>query len=499
MKSILDNIGLHEPNIIAIEDMNFNLSYGDLYINVMEVSEIIKNFSSRAIGLYIDNSTLWIIISLAIQKANKAIVPIPPFFSPLQIKHVINDCGIDTIITDRQLTKEQFPPLHKGNDYQWRDKNYSCYKIINQTLQNCNLDEDISMVTYTSGSTDQPKGVCLSNKSLLDVSESIANVLSPLSLQRHLCLLPLSTLLENIAGVWAPFISGSSVITRPLHEIGFSSSNKLDPKLFIACLNQYQPDSIILLPEMLKLLVGCAVSGISMPKSLKFCAVGGAKVNRSLIERAHELNIPAFEGYGLSECASVVSLNTPDQNKPGTSGKALPHAKIRISPDNEIEVAGSTLYRYLNNNTCFKDTYFPTGDLGYIDDDGYLIIQGRKKNMFITSYGRQVCPDWIENILTSHPYISQASIYGEALPHNLCVIVPTHKDVSIENLEQAINMINEELPDYARINNFITANSAFTRENELLNMSGQLNREQIWAKYIAKFDNNDINIYANSF
>lgn len=498
MKSILENIGTHEPNNIAIEDSNLSLSYADLYKNVIEVSEIIKNISSRAIGIYIDNSALWIIISLAIQKANKVIVPIPPFFSPLQIKHVINDCSIDTIITDRQLTNEQFPPIHKDGDYQWHDKIYSCYKVINQTHQKCNLDKDISMVTYTSGSTDQPKGVCLSNDSLLAVSVSIANVLSPLSLQRHLCLLPLSTLLENIAGVWAPFISGSTVITRPLHEIGFTSSNKLDPKIFIACLNQYQPDSIILLPEMLKLLVGCAVSSSSMPKSLKFCAVGGAKVNRSLIERAHELNIPAFEGYGLSECASVVSLNTPNQNKSGTSGKALPHAKIRISSDNEIEVAGSTLYRYLNNNTCYKDTYFPTGDLGHLDDEGYLVIQGRKKNMFITSYGRQVCPDWIENILTNHAYIFQASIYGEALPHNICVIVPAHKDVSTKDLEQVINLTNKELPDYARIKSFITATSAFTRENRLLNMSGQLNREQIWAKYIAKFDNNNINIYANS-
>jgi long-subunit acyl-CoA synthetase (AMP-forming) len=494
MKSILDNIKSHDSCNIAIEDENLNLSYGDLYKNVIEVSEIIKSFPSRAIGIYIDNSALWIIISLAIQNANKAIVPIPSFFSPQQIKHVIHDCGIDTIITDRQLVKEQFPPLHNGNDYQWKDKSYFSYRVIDQKQQRCKLDEAISMVTYTSGSTDQPKGVCLSNESLLAVSESIANVLNPLSLQRHLCLLPLSTLLENIAGVWAPFISGSTVITRPLHNIGFTTSNNLDPKTFIACINQHQPDSIILLPEMLKILVGCAVSSNLLPRSLKFCAVGGAKVNPSLIKHAHNLNIPAYEGYGLSECASVVSLNTPSQNKSGTSGKALPHAKIRISPQNEIEVMGSTLNRYLNTNTCFNDAYFPTGDLGYLDEEGYLVIQGRKKNMFITSYGRQICPDWIENILTSHPYISQACIYGEALPHNLCVIVPAHKDVSIDDLEKAINLINNELPDYARVNEFITASSAFTPDNRLLNMSGQLNRQQIWANYIAHFDSNDTNI-----
>jgi long-subunit acyl-CoA synthetase (AMP-forming) len=272
----------------------------------------------------------------------------------------------------------------------------------------------------------------------------------------------------------------------------------LDPKFFIACLNQCQPDSIILLPEMLKLLVGCSIAGHSLPISLKFCAVGGAKVNHSLIERAHEQNIPAYEGYGLSECASVVSLNTPSQNKPGTSGKPLPHAKIRISPDNEIEVAGSNLYRYLNNKTSFKDSYFPTGDLGYLDDDGYLVIQGRKKNMYITSYGRQVCPDWIEDILTTHPYISQASIYGEALPYNLCVIVPSHKDVSRRDLEHAISHVNKDLPDYAQVNYFITAFSAFTRDNGLLNNSGQLNRDKIWESYLDEFETNNFKLNTHS-
>lgn len=493
MKSIIESIASHEPSIIAIEDSNFYLSYGDLYNNVIEVTKIINEIPSRAIGIYIDNSALWLIISLAIQNANKVVVPIPPFFSRLQIKHVIDDCGIDTVITDHQVSKMLFPELNISNHYQWRNKSYYFYMTASQH-HNCKLDDDISMVTYTSGSTDQPKGVCLSKESLFEVSDSVATLLKPLSLQRHLCLLPLSTLLENIAGVWAPFISGSTVITIPLSDIGFTTSNNLDPKTFIACLNQHIPDSIILLPEMLKLLVGSAISGSSLPKSLRFCAVGGAKVNRSLIERAHELDIPAYEGYGLSECASVVTLNTPDQNKPGTSGKALAHSKIRISSENEIEVAGSTLYRYLNENTCFEDAYFPTGDLGYLDNDGYLVIYGRKKNMFITSFGRQVCPDWIENILTTHPYIAQATIYGEALPNNLCVIVPAHKDVSIEDLQQVIDQLNNELPDYARVNDFIITFSVFTRDNGFISVNGQLNREQIWAHYLTKFESNNTKI-----
>jgi len=240
---------------------------------------------------------------------------------------------------------------------------------------------------------------------------------------------------------------------------------------------------------MLKLLVGCTVSGLSLPKSLKFCAVGGAKVSNTLLEHAHKLKIPAYEGYGLSECASVVTLNTPNQSKSGTSGKALPHVQIRISSENEIEVAGSTLNRYLNQKACFKGTFFPTGDLGYLDDEGYLVIQGRKKNMFITSYGRQICPDWIENILTGHAYVSQATIYGEALPYNLCIIVPSHKDVSIEDFENLVSQINSELPDYAQINQFIIEPNAFTRENGYLSIGGQFNRELIWANYLSRFEN----------
>ncbi len=489
MDSIIKSIACNNPSTVAVEDSNIKINYQELGKYITEFTATLRELDPQSIGLFIDNSLLWIIVSLAARNANIAIVPLPAFFSKQQISHIIKDCQLDVIISDRPLTNELTQKLQNIDRCLFHDNPWYIYKTYHKTQHNLVLDNNIAIVTYTSGSTGTPKGVCLSESALLNVAQSIADSLEPIGLQRHLCLLPLSTLLENIAGVWAPFLSGSTVITLPLQKIGFNSSNKLDPKTFLSCLNKVKPDSIILLPEMLKLLVGLGISGAKLPDSLRFCAVGGAHVNRSLIKRAHSLGIPVFEGYGLSECASVVSINTPSQNKVGTCGKPLPHAGVRITSDNEIEISGSTLVRYLHDHESFADAYFPTGDLGYIDSDGYLTILGRKKNMYITSYGRQICPDWIENILTGHPHIAQATVYGEALPNNLGVIVPAHQDIKANDIERAIKELNNELPDYARVHDFIIASSPFTQANNFLTFSGQLNREDIWNHYLPFFDN----------
>jgi long-subunit acyl-CoA synthetase (AMP-forming) len=231
---------------------------------------------------------------------------------------------------------------------------------------------------------------------------------------------------------------------------------------------------------MLQAMVAAGEGGASMPSSLRFIAVGGAPVAPSLLQRAYQLGLPVFEGYGLSECASVVALNAPDCSRLGSVGRALPHVSVSFSADGEILVSGSTFLGYLGHE-CPPQPW-PTGDLGYVDAEGFLHLTGRKKSLFITSFGRNVAPEWVERELTQQPAIAQAALFGECTPLNVVVIVP-RPGFSEDEIETAIELVNQSLPDYARASTWLKASAPFTQKNGLLTANGRLKREAILEAY----------------
>jgi long-subunit acyl-CoA synthetase (AMP-forming) len=221
---------------------------------------------------------------------------------------------------------------------------------------------------------------------------------------------------------------------------------------------------------------------------LRFVAVGGAPVAERLLLGARALGIPVYEGYGLSECASVVSLNTPLHASAG-SGRPLPHAHIDFSDEGEILVAGATMLGYTGG--AAHEGFWPTGDLGFLDAEGALHITGRKKNMFITSFGRNVAPEWVERELTLAPEIAQAAVFGEGRPWNVALIVPRGVGAEvIARIDRAIEEANLRLPDYARVRCWLPAREPFTPANGQMTPNGRLRREAILAAYrqdIAQF------------
>ena len=193
-----------------------------------------------------------------------------------------------------------------------------------------------------------------------------------------------------------------------------------------------------------------------------------------------------FEGYGLSESASVVALNTPNANKIGSAGKPLPHLKIQFSSENEILVKGANYLAY-TTQTEEAHEWLATGDIGYLDDDGFLFINGRKKNIFITSFGRNVSPEWVERDLTSAASIAQACVFGEAKPWNVAIIT-TKPGAASSLLAGDIAQINQHLPDYARITKWLLADAPFSVANGQLTPNGRLKRDAIGQMYQDKIN-----------
>jgi long-subunit acyl-CoA synthetase (AMP-forming) len=305
---------------------------------------------------------------------------------------------------------------------------------------------------------------------------------------RHLSILPLSTLLENIAGLYVPLLAGATTILMPSAQVGLSGATGLNIATMMEALNASRATTTVLTPELLNALVSAIEAGYTKPPYLRFVAVGGASVSPQLLNRSAAIDLPVYEGYGLSECASVVALNTSHSKKIGSVGKPLPHVTIRFGGYGEILVKGACLLGYVGDAENEQTTqYFPTGDIGHLDDEGYLYITARKKNQFITSFGRNVAPEWVERELTMSPFIAQAAVFGEAKPWNVAIIVPAKSAIPTE-IDIAIATINQSLPDYARVSQWILAAAPFSPQNNQLTANGRLRRIAIWQQYQEKID-----------
>jgi long-subunit acyl-CoA synthetase (AMP-forming) len=322
------------------------------------------------------------------------------------------------------------------------------------------------------------------------VAQSIEQALRSLQIKRHLNVLPLSVLLENIAGVYTALACGAENTCLPLNEVGLHGSSNFDAVACIAAIEKYQAESIILLPQMLQAIVAQSTKQDPRLKSLKFVAVGGGKTPVALIKTAKAMGIPVYEGYGLSECASVVALNTPNDERIGSVGKVLSNRIVRVSKDGEIEVKNVDLPHYLesteeltNNPTSADDTWLPTGDLGHLDDEGFLYLDGRKKNVLITSFGRNISPEWPESLLLGSGLFKQAIVVGDGQAQLSALLVTAKDDVSDEAIQLAITSVNQDLPDYAQIGPWMLADEPFTPNNGLATANGRLKRDLIKNKF----------------
>lgn len=488
MSKVLDAIRHHSrsrhpsPALLA---GGLSLSYAWLAGEIRHMAGSISQQGIRCLALALDNSPGWIAADLGAVAVSVPTLPVPAFFSPAQVAHALADAGADALLTDEPARLEG---VLEAARIPYRATRTS--RIADRTLHwlalglpRRTLPPGTAKITYTSGTTGSPKGVCLSQSTLELVARSLATSVGLRRSDRHAALLPLATLLENVAGIYAPLFAGATVLLPGSAETGLSGSSQTDAGRLLDTLARSAASTTILLPEMLKTLVGALEAGGKRPDRLRFAAVGGATVAPRLLAEATERGLPVFEGYGLSECGSVVTLNVPAQHRPGSVGRPLPHVRLNVDEAGEIRVGGAVMLGYAGEGGTPRP--WPTGDLGHIDADGFLHITGRKRNAFITSFGRNVSPEWVEARLTASPLIAQAAVFGEGRPWNTAVLVSPAADAFEGRalIDRHIATVNADLPDYARVSAWIEADAPFTPENDQLTPNGRLRRDAIWRAY----------------
>lgn len=437
----------------------------------------------RVLAIAAGNSPDWVIADLAAQRAGIPVVPLAPFFSAAQVVHALADSGADAIAADEHgSTALRSLPTRFAREL---TEELTLLRIAPGNRARP-LPPGTAKISYTSGTTGAPKGVCLAQSALDRVAAGLHETVGAIGMSRHLCLLPLAVLLENVAGVYAPLISGGEIALPPLETTGILGASGLDAERLVACIAMFEPESIILLPQLLAGLVGAVERGASLPGSLRFAAVGGGVVGKALLDRAGEAGIPVFEGYGLTECGSVVALNTPAANRRGSVGRPLPHCRVRIGACSEVFVEGASLQAYIGEGKAHRGEV-ATGDIGSIDADGYLHISGRRKNVLITAFGRNLSPEWVEATLTATAPIAQAALFGDGKPFNVAVIAAA-RGASIAAIETAVATANRSLPDYARVRHWVPAAEPFSTADGTTTANGRLCRNRIGERYRAEIE-----------
>lgn len=275
-----------------------------------------------------------------------------------------------------------------------------------------------------------------------------------------------------------PLLAGGSVVLPTPAEVGLTGSSGLNPQQLLQSIGQWQPQTLILTPQFLALFDQALQAGWQPPVTLRFVAVGGARVAPALLQRVRNAGLPVFEGYGLSECASVVSLNTPGLDRPGSSGHVLPHVQV-TEREGELWVEGNRFLGYLDDPASWASGPIATGDLGSIDSDGYLTVTGRRKHLLISSFGRNVSPEWVESELLAGGVLRQAVVLGDDRPWCVALVYPTGSDCSDSVIAAAIAAANERLPDYARVCDWIRLQQPLSAANEFLTANGRPRRELI--------------------
>lgn len=450
----------------ALRDGEQEWTYARLSTEVERWSDRLQAAGARRAAFRLRNGLNWVALDLALMRLGLPAIPLPEFFSSDQQAHVLDSSGADLYLTDADGTPGGFRYHDSIDGVQlWRRP------VANVP----DLHSGTAKLTFTSGSTGRPKGVCLSAAHLLATAHGLQQSLASGFVARHLCVLPLSLLLENVAGIYANLLNHSEIVVPPLTTLGLGGSSSLDMRAFADAQHTYQPESLILVPQLLLALTLAGEAGMTLPESYRLVAVGGGKVAPQLIDRATRVGIPVFEGYGLTECGSVVALNVPGDARKRSVGKPLPHIRITLR-DDEIYVRGANMLGYLGEARASAE--WATGDLGSWDDSGFLHVHGRKKSGFITAFGRNVNPEWMESELQSEIAIAHALVFGEGLPQNVALIVPQGSPDTAA-VQSAIDAANQRLPDYARVTRWLMIPGATFQAAGCLTDNGRPRRSHV--------------------
>lgn len=323
------------------------------------------------------------------------------------------------VLPIHQLTWRGLVQQGNSSDSSMFDKLQQIEKAIDR--------EQLATIIYTSGTTGMPKGVMLTHGNLLSNVEALRDCGDARSDDVLLSWLPYSHIYARTVDIYLTAIMGSTLCLAESQETLLANLAETQPTWMTAVPRFYEKVWAFVqqlsLEERKERL--CHIFG---PRLKRLCS-GGAPLPKHIAEAFDEAGVPLLEGYGLTETSPVISFNRLNSYRLGSVGQCLPEVEVRIAEDGEILTRGPHVMKGYWRDEVAKaqaivDGWFHTGDIGEVDSDGFLSITGRKKDLIITSLGKNIAPAEIERLLISDPLIDQAVVCGDRRPYLSALIVP---------------------------------------------------------------------------
>jgi len=403
------------PSRPAVATGRVTLSYEQLRAAVLTAAGSVRAMPGEFVGLLLPPTHEFPIAYFAALAAGKIPLPLNYLLEPHHLDFIIEQTKLQAVITCDELA-----PLLTGRVPE-RVRLSACLEssVLSRAVDPPPPDPDRpAVLLYTSGTSGLPKGVLLSARNLLTNADSCRERVAISPEDVTIGVLPLFHSFGLTCTLLIPLLTGGLVAYLPQFS---------PPRLF-ALIRRHRPSLFYAIPSMFRVMVQADGRTDADFSTFRLCASGGEALDPGLAAAfLEQFAVPLLEGYGLTETSPVVAWNTPDDHRPGSVGKPLPWVSVEIrSPeqgtcavgeDGEIHLRGdSVMTEYYRAAEATASAFAPggwfrTGDVGHLDEDGYLWITGRAKDMIITS-GENVAPREIEGTLTSHPDVLEAAVIG---------------------------------------------------------------------------------------
>lgn len=474
------------------------------------------------------NSAQWSIAFLATLTYGAVPVPILHDFKPDMIHHLVNHSEAKIFFTDRSIWENLDPETMPNilgtihiNDYSLlfsRDKDLQHARLhLNElfgkkyperfTPEDVKYEEpdpdSLAVINYTSGSTGFSKGVMIPYRAL---TSNITYCIEHLTFLKRgdgmICMLPLAHMYGLVIEMIHPLVKGCHI---------YFLTKLPSPKVIIDAFAMVKPKLIVSVPLILEKIIKTKVFPLldkplmkilmKMPLvdeklmakikdrlqetfggNLKEFIIGGAALNKDVESFLRRINFPYTVGYGMTECAPLLSYAPWNETKPGSCGRIVDRMQARIDSNDPAKIAGELVVKgdnvmlgYFKNDEAseavLKDGWLHTGDLCTIDDDGFLFIRGRSKNMILGPSGQNIYPEEIEQQLNNMPYVNESLIVEEN-GKLVALIYPdiengekqgmTFNDLA-KTMKDNIITLNKELPGYSQIENLKVLHEEFEK------------------------------------
>jgi len=497
-------------------------SFADALFEVQRIASRLLELPAKSkIGIISLNCAHWIMADLAIMLAGHISVPIYPTASTTTVAQILehSDCRLIFVgkMPDWQSKNYLIPGVietismhheHQGME-SWSGAT-SRYSVA-ESYPVVDLD-DLSSIIYTSGTTGMPKGVMTSFRSMAEAGALVSDWIKLTSDERYFSYLPLAHAAERVAVEISAIYCGGTIsfvgsmetfnddlvaskatvfLGVPRIWIKFQQAieSKLSPKLLKILLNIPFLNKII----KKKLLAKLGLSNV------KIAISGAAALPLETLKWFENLGLPICEAYGMTESFGVSNFNHPEHRRAGSAGRLLPGFEMKIAEDGEILYKNNCLMMgyYLEpelTDQTMSDGYLRTGDTGHIDEDGYLWITGRVKDIFKTSKGKYISPIKIEMELEPRANLDQICVMGSNLtqPVVLGAIESKPEKAELANfeakLERIMNELNQRLEKSEKLMKWFLVEEVWSTDNEMITPTLKMRRQAIEKKYMPQIE-----------